>query len=108
MEQMRKLPVGIQTFEKLREGNYLYVDKTAWVYELASNSTPYFLSRPRRFGKSLLLSTFEAYFSGRKDLFQGLAIEKLETRWEAYPIFHLDLNARKYETVADLTAMLNQ
>lgn len=108
MEQVRKLPIGIQTFEKLREGNYLYVDKTAMVYQLASASVPYFLSRPRRFGKSLLLSTFEAYFEGRKDLFQGLAIEKLETEWESYPVFHLDLNARKYETFADLTAMLNQ
>lgn len=108
MEQMRKLPIGIQTFEEIRKDGYLYVDKTAWVYQIANVGKPYFLSRPRRFGKSLLLSTFEAYFSGRKDLFQGLAIENLETRWETYPIFHLDLNARKYETVADLTAMLNQ
>lgn len=108
MEQMRKLPIGIQTFEKLREENYLYVDKTAMVYKIASNSTPYFLSRPRRFGKSLLISTFEAYFQGRKDLFHGLAIEKLETRWEEYPVLHLDLNARKYETAGDLVAMLNQ
>ena len=108
MEQMRKLPIGIQTFEKLREENYLYVDKTAMVYKIASNSTPYFLSRPRRFGKSLLISTFEAYFQGRKDLFHGLAIEKQETRWEEYPVLHLDLNARKYETAGDLVAMLNQ
>ena len=108
MEQMRKLPIGIQTFEKLREENYLYVDKTAMVYKIASNSTPYFLSRPRRFGKSLLISTFEAYFQGRKDLFHGLAIEKLETQWEEYPVLHLDLNARKYEIAGDLIAMLNQ
>ena len=105
---MRKLPIGIQTFDKLREGNFLYVDKTAMIYQIASTSTPYFLSRPRRFGKSLLLSTFEAYFQGRKDLFQGLAIEQLETKWEQYPVLHLDLNARKYEAAADLTAMLNQ
>ena len=78
------------------------------IYQIVNVGKPYFLSRPRRFGKSLLLSTFEAYFQGRKDLFQGLAIEKLETKWEEYPVFHLDLNARKYETVADLTAMLNQ
>ncbi|ADV43937.1 ATP-binding protein [Bacteroides helcogenes] len=108
MEQMRKLPIGIQTFEKLREENYLYVDKTDLIYQIAVTSVPYFLSRPRRFGKSLLLSTFEAYFEGRQDLFKGLAIEKLETRWEQYPVLHLDLNARKYETAADLTAMLNQ
>lgn len=71
MEQIRKLPIGIQTFDKLREGGFLYVDKTAMIYQIASTSTPYFLSRPRRFGKSLLISTFEAYFQGRKDLFQA-------------------------------------
>ena len=108
MEQMRKLPIGIQTFEKLREENYLYVDKTAMIYHLASSSTPYFLSRPRRFGKSLLLSTFEAYFQGRKDLFQGLAMEKLETSWEEYPVFHLDLNAEKYDTKEALEQMLSR
>lgn len=108
MEQMRKLPIGIQTFAKLREENYLYVDKTALVYQLVSSGMPYFLSRPRRFGKSLLLSTFEAYFEGRKELFKGLAIEQLETEWGRYPVLHLDLNARKYEKVSDLLAMLNQ
>ena len=108
MEAMRKLPIGIQTFEKLREGNFLYVDKTAYVYQLASTSTPYFLSRPRRFGKSLFITTLEAYFQGRKDLFEGLAIEALEKDWIAYPVLHMDLNARKYESLADLRAMLNQ
>ena len=108
MEQIRKLPIGIQTFEKLREEDFLYVDKTAMIYQIVSTSTPYFLSRPRRFGKSLLLSTFEAYFQGRKELFKGLAIEKMETKWEQYPVLHLDLNARKYETVIDLLDMLNQ
>lgn len=108
MEQIRKLPIGIQTFEEIRSGGYLYVDKTDFVYQIANIGKPYFLSRPRRFGKSLLISTFEAYFQGRKDLFQGLAIEKQETKWEEYPVLHLDLNARKYETPADLVAMLNQ
>ena len=108
MDMMRKLPIGIQTFEEIRNGGYLYVDKTALVYQIANVGKPYFLSRPRRFGKSLLLSTFEAYFRGRKELFRGLAIEKLETEWEQYPVLHLDLNARKYETPADLIAMLNQ
>ena len=108
MDMMRKLPIGIQTFEEIRNGGYLYVDKTALVYQIANVGKPYFLSRPRRFGKSLLLSTFEAYFQGRKDLFRGLAIEKLETEWTQYPVFHLDLNARKYETPADLVAMLNR
>lgn len=102
MEQIRKLPIGIQTFEEICK------DGTAMVHQIADVGKPYFLSRPRRFGKSLLLSTFEAYFQGRKDLFQGLAIEKLETKWEQYPVLHLDLNARKYETAADLVAMLNQ
>lgn len=108
MGQVRKLPIGIQTFEKLREGNYLYVDKTALVYQIASTSVPYFLSRPRRFGKSLLISTFEAYFQGRKDLFQGLAIEKLETEWKEYPVFHLDLNAEKYDTKEALEQVLSR
>ena len=104
----RKLPIGIQSFEKIRNGNYLYVDKTELVYRLAVSEIPYFLSRPRRFGKSLLISTLDAYFQGRKELFQGLAIEKLEHDWFTYPVLHLDLNARKYETEADLEAILNQ
>lgn len=108
MEQMRKLPIGIQTFEKLREENYLYVDKTALIYQIASTSVPYFLSRPRRFGKSLLISTLEVYFQGRKDLFQGLAIEKLETKWEQYPVFHLDLNAERYDCAESLNLMLSR
>lgn len=104
----RKLPIGIQTFSDIRLNNYLYVDKTAFVWKIANTGKPYFFSRPRRFGKSLLLSTFEAYFEGRKELFQGLAIEQLETEWKEHPVLHLDLNAKKYETPADLEAMLNQ
>lgn len=104
----RKLPIGIQTFEKIRREGYLYVDKTRFVWEMVSTSTPYFLSRPRRFGKSLLVSTLEAYFLGKKDLFTGLAISEVETEWKTYPVLHLDLNAKKYETQADLIAMLNQ
>ena len=104
----RKLPIGIQTFEKIRNEGYLYVDKTRMVWNLASMGVAYFLSRPRRFGKSLLISTFEAYFEGRRDLFEGLAIEKLEEKWDRHPVLHLDLNARKYERPEDLIAMLNQ
>ena len=103
----RKLPIGIQTFEKIRRGGYLYVDKTEQLWQLASNSVPYFLSRPRRFGKSLLLSTFEAYFEGKKELFGGLAIEKLEDKWEKHPVLHLDLNAEKYDTIESLNAILS-
>ncbi|NDV67010.1 ATP-binding protein [Bacteroides sp. 224] len=104
----RKLPVGIQTFEKLRKGGYLYVDKTALVWQMVETSTPYFLSRPRRFGKSLLLSTFEAYFQGKKELFEGLAIEKMETEWIEYPVLHLDLNAEKYDAPEKLDAIIDR
>ncbi|NDV82366.1 ATP-binding protein [Bacteroides sp. 51] len=103
---LRKLPIGIQSFRKLREEGFLYVDKTALVWQLASTATPYFLSRPRRFGKSLLISTFEAYFQGRKDLFEGLAIEKLETEWNKHAILHLDLNAEKYDAPERLGMIL--
>jgi len=105
---MIKFPIGIQNFEKLREGGFLYVDKTAQVYNLASQGGYYFLSRPRRFGKSLLLSTIEAYFEGKKELFQGLKIEQLETEWQQYPILHLDLNAEDYSSVDALQSILNR
>lgn len=105
---IRKLPIGIQSFEKIREDNYLYVDKTAYIYELVHGGVPYFLSRPRRFGKSLLISTMEAYFSGKKELFEGLAIDEMEKEWKTYPVLHLDLNARKYESKEDLYSILNQ
>lgn len=94
-----KYPVGIQTFEKIRDGGYIYVDKTDFVYQLASEGCFYFLSRPRRFGKSLLISTFDAYFSGKKELFKGLAIEKLEKDWTPCPVLHIDLNGGLYTSV---------
>ena len=102
----RKMPIGIQSFEKLRRGNYVYVDKTELVYKLVSTSNPYFLSRPRRFGKSLLLSTMEAYFLGKRDLFKGLAIERLEKEWDTHAVLHLDLNAEKYDSSERLHDML--
>ena len=105
---LRKLPIGIQTFAEIRKENYLYVDKTAFVWRIANTGKPYFLSRPRRFGKSLLLSTFEAYFEGKKELFEGLAIAGMEKEWRKYPVLHLDLNAKKYGNSDDLLAMLNQ
>ena len=95
-------PIGIQNFSEIREGGYVYVDKTAQIYSLSSTGKYYFLSRPRRFGKSLLVSTMEAYFQGRKELFKGLAIEKLEKNWTASPVLHLDLTGNRYLTVADL------
>lgn len=92
-----KYPIGIQSFEKIRLDEYAYVDKTALVYQLANTGSYYFLSRPHRFGKSLLISTLEAYFNGQRELFKGLAIEKLEQDWTKYPILHLDLNTGKYD-----------
>ncbi len=92
-----KYPVGIQTFDKIIAGGYVYVDKTDLIYSLVQEGTIYFLSRPRRFGKSLLISTLENYFLGRKELFKGLAIEKLETEWKEYPVFHLDFNGPNYK-----------
>lgn len=101
-------PIGIQNFEKLREGGFSYVDKTALIHRLASSATYYFLSRPRRFGKSLLVSTLESYFKGRKDLFKGLAIEHLEKDWEEYPVLHLDLNSSRYMEPKELDVVLQQ
>ncbi|MDB9152311.1 ATP-binding protein [Parabacteroides distasonis] len=101
-------PIGIQNFEKIRKGGYLYIDKTALIYQLANTGSYYFLSRPRRFGKSLLLSTLEAYFQGKKELFEGLAIEKLEKEWTEYPILHLDLNIARYASTSDLEDILNR
>lgn len=102
-----KYPIGIQSFEKIRTDGYVYVDKTALIYKLADEGSYYFLSRPRRFGKSLLVSTMDAYFSGRRDLFKGLAIEALEKDWTQYPVLHLDLNTGKYETPENLYSVLD-
>ena len=101
-------PIGIQNFESLRKDAYLYIDKTALIYQLATTGRYYFLSRPRRFGKSLLLSTLEAYFQGKKELFEGLAIEKLEKEWTEHPILHLDLNIARYASTSDLEDILNR
>ncbi|WP_291529882.1 ATP-binding protein [Bacteroides sp. UBA939] len=106
---MSKLyPIGIQNFEKLRKRGFFYVDKTALIYKLVETGSYYFLSRPRRFGKSLLISTLEAYFQGKKELFEGLAMEQLEKDWTKYPILHLDLNARKYDSAEALLQELNK
>lgn len=99
---IRKYPIGVQDFTKLREYDFLYVDKTALVYRLAATGTQVFLSRPRRFGKSLLLSTLEAYFLGRKEVFKGLAIEQLEKDWTVYPVLYLSFNAQFYENKRSL------
>ena len=107
MFNSRKLPAGIQDFEYLRKNGYLYVDKTAYIYRLATMGKPYFLARPRRFGKSLFLSTLKAYFLGKKELFKGLAIADLEKEWLEYPVFHIDMNVENYKNLDSLYSALN-
>ena len=105
---MSKLyPIGIQNFESLRNDGYFYVDKTALLYRLAKTGRYFFLSRPRRFGKSLMISTLQAYFEGKKELFEGLAIEQLEKEWVKRPVLHIDLNIEKYNTPDSLDKILN-
>ena len=104
----KRYPVGLQTFSELREKNYVYIDKTAYVYEMAHADAKYlFLSRPRRFGKSLLTSTLRSYFEGRKKLFEGLAIEQLETEWTAYPVLHFDMSTAKHVGEKQLVEEIN-
>ncbi|WP_308770116.1 AAA family ATPase, partial [uncultured Bacteroides sp.] len=104
----RLYPVGIQNFEDLRSRGYIYVDKTSLLYNLVQTGKYYFLSRPRRFGKSLMISTLEAYFQGKKELFKGLAMESLEKDWTVHPVLHMDLNTRNYYDDASLLGILNQ
>lgn len=104
---MQKLPIGIQSFEGLRTDDFAYVDKTKLIYDLIHNGKYIFLSRPRRFGKSLLLSTLKAYFQGKKELFEGLAVSELEQEWESNPILYLDLNVGMYTSKEGLEEALN-
>ena len=100
-------PIGTSSFEILRNEGYVYVDKTDLIYQLTHTGRVYFLSRPRRFGKSLLLSTLDAYFNGRKDLFQGLAIEKLEQKWEEYIVLNLSFGGSEFSKLGRLESYLN-
>ncbi|MDE5807270.1 MAG: ATP-binding protein [Muribaculaceae bacterium] len=102
-----KYPVGLQSFPEIRERGFLYVDKTQYIYNLIKQKGYYFLSRPRRFGKSLLLSTIEAYYQGRRDLFKGLALDSLTENWEPHPVLHLDLNNGNYTELAGLEEILD-
>ena len=106
-----KLPIGIQSFESIRKENYKYVDKTGYIYRLANEGKPYFLSRPRRFGKSLLLSTMRAYFEGKRELFTGLEIERIkqenEEPWEEYPVFYIDFNKNNFRAQDALEEVLD-
>ena len=103
-----KYPIGIQNFEKIRREGYVYVDKTQLMWKMVSEGKYYFLSRPRRFGKSLMVSTLEAFFSGERELFKGLYVDSVEWDWQQYPILHLDLNSREYKDEQSLEAELNR
>ena len=114
MAGTRRLPIGIQNFEKLRKEGYVYIDKTGYLWELVQNFNPHFLSRPRRFGKSLFLSSLKAYFLGQKELFGGLTIEKLEEAqadkreiWQKYPVFYLDFNSETYQDIHSLETIID-
>lgn len=108
MVDISKYPLGVQTFEKIRREESVYVDKTEYVYRLAHwSSTCFFLARPRRFGKSLFLSTLESYFQGKKELFRGLAIEKMEQKWESFPVLHFDISGGKDLSKTELEQFLN-
>ena len=101
-----KYPIGIQDFKSIIKDGYVYIDKTALIYQLVKGGKIYFLSRPRRFGKSLLVSTLEYYFKGEKELFKGLAIDGLEQDWESYPVFHVDFNSTNFEKGETLDAFI--
>lgn len=103
-----KYPIGIQSFDNIITGGYAYIDKTRQIYDIATSGKCYFLSRPRRFGKSLLLSTMQAYFEGRRELFRGLAIDRLEQDWATYPVLYIDINSGKYYDKDGLTQTLNR
>lgn len=103
-----KYPIGIQDFESLRKDGYLYVDKTSIIHDIVSKGRHYFLSRPRRFGKSLLVSTLKAYFEGKRELFHGLAIEDIEEEWRVHPVLRLDLNTEKYDAIDSVDKKLDR
>ncbi|MBQ3687586.1 MAG: AAA family ATPase, partial [Treponema sp.] len=107
MEGLKRFPIGVQDFARLRRDKRYYVDKTDLVYKMTHSSDYCFLSRPRRFGKSLLVSTLKCYFEGRKDLFEGLAMEQLETEWRQYPVLHISFAITKYTDLETLEITLN-
>ncbi|WP_288957914.1 AAA family ATPase, partial [uncultured Treponema sp.] len=107
MAELKLFPIGLQDFSQIRRNGYYYVDKTDIVYKMTHTDRVYFLSRPRRFGKSLLISTLRDYFLGKKELFTGLAIEKLEKEWKQYPVFHLSFAGTKFTDLETLQIYLN-
>ena len=102
-----KYPIGIQSFERIIEDGYVYIDKTDLIYSLAHGGSIYFLSRPRRFGKSLLVSTLKNYYLGHKELFKGLKIDSLEKDWNVHPVFHVDFNGANFTQAGVLETMLD-
>ena len=108
MTKLKTLPRGIQDFKDLRESNFIYVDKTDLMYKLVKTERYAFLSRPRRFGKSLLVSTLKAYFEGKQNLFNSLKIASLETEWKKYPVLHFDFSHYEYSLKEDLTNALDK
>lgn len=108
IQQQRLYSIGRQTFSEIRKGNYLYIDKTKYIYRMTHSDSSYmFLNRPRRFGKSVLISTLHSYFEGRKELFEGLAIDKLETEWTQYPVLHFDMSMARSVNKEQLERMLS-
>ena len=109
--QIRRLPIGVQSFVSMRRDNYVYADKTAYIYKLITGSKQYFLSRPRRFGKSLFLSTLKAFWEGKKELFDGLQIVEIladnPSAWQTYPVFYFDFNGKNYQKETALEEILN-
>ena len=105
--ELQELPIGEQVFETLRMDGYLYVDKTELIYRMTQKGKYFFLARPRRFGKSLLLTTIEAYFLGKRQLFEGLFLSKVEHDWPIHPVFHIDFSLQSYDSESDLQTMLN-
>ena len=103
-----KYPIGQQSFEVLRNRGFLYVDKTMYIDKIVNGSQYYFLGRPRRFGKSLFLSTLKSFFEGKRELFKGLYAETMDWDWEPYPVLYLDLNTSKYKNPKDLEEVLDR
>lgn len=104
----KEFPIGVQTFEDIVSGNYVYVDKTVLVHQIANKFKYVFLSRPRRFGKSLLSSTFHSYFAGEKELFDGLKAGEMETEWVKHPVFHFDMSSAKHMNEEQLLEELDK
>ena len=102
-----RYPIGVQTFDKIIEGGYLYIDKTGFVHDMATNYSYVFLSRPRRFGKSLLSSTIHSYFEGEKELFNGLKAGEMKKDWTRHPVFHFDMSTAKHCNEEELLSELN-